>query len=252
MKIITWNCNMAFRKKAEAILAFEPDILVIPECECIEKLIFKPDVKTPSSVLWFGTNQHKGLGILAYNGLQLTVIKKHKPGIKTVVPIAVTGGDYDFTLFAVWANNPDDPEGQYVEQVWKAVKHYKRLLKRERTILAGDFNSNTIWDKPRREGNHSVVVKYLEKHGIHSAYHLHHLQEQGKEQHPTFYLYRHQDKPYHMDYCFVSADILSCLASVEIGEHAAWAGYSDHVPVLVSFDEGKIKKPVQLLADRPS
>ena len=27
MKIITWNCNMAFRKKAHIILALKPDIL---------------------------------------------------------------------------------------------------------------------------------------------------------------------------------------------------------------------------------
>ena len=40
MRIIAWNCNMAFRKKAQAILAMAPDILVLPECECSEKLIF--------------------------------------------------------------------------------------------------------------------------------------------------------------------------------------------------------------------
>jgi len=28
MKIITWNCNMAFGKKAEAIVALKPDISV--------------------------------------------------------------------------------------------------------------------------------------------------------------------------------------------------------------------------------
>ncbi len=236
MRIITWNCNMAFRKKAEAILAFEPDILVIPECECIEKLVFKPGIKQPSSVLWFGTNKHKGLGIIAYSGLQLTLIKKHNPDIKTIAPIAVTGGAFDFTLFAVWAYNPDDPDGRYVEQVWKAIHHYKKLLKPERTILAGDFNSNTIWDRPRRIGNHSAVVKFLKKRGIQSAYHLHHLQEQGKEQHPTFYLYRHEEKPYHLDYCFISGDLAGGLESVEIGQHSAWSGYSDHMPVILTFN----------------
>jgi len=226
---------MAFRKKAEVILAYEPDILVIPECECIEKLVFKSDIKQPSSVLWFGTNKHKGLGVIAYNGLQLTLINKHKPAIRTIAPIAVTGGDFDFTLFAVWANNPDDPDGQYVEQVWKAIHHYKKLLKPERTVLAGDFNSNAIWDRPRRIGNHSAVVKFLAKRKVHSAYHLHHNQQHGKEQHPTFYLYRHEEKPYHLDYCFVSQDIAERVEAVEVGEHSVWSGYSDHVPVIVTF-----------------
>ena len=30
-------------------------------------------------------------------------------------------------------------------------------------MLVGDFNSNTIWDKPRREGNHSTVVDFLKQ-----------------------------------------------------------------------------------------
>ncbi len=29
---------MAFRKKAEFILAYNPDILIVPECECPDKL----------------------------------------------------------------------------------------------------------------------------------------------------------------------------------------------------------------------
>ena len=236
MKIITWNCNMAFRKKADLLLAFEPDILVIPECECIEKLVFKPGVIAPSSVLWFGDNKHKGLAVIAYNGLQLKLIKGHNPQIKTIAPISVTGDGFELTLFAVWAHNPDDPDGRYIEQVWKAMHYYKKLLKPERTILAGDFNSNTIWDRPRRAGNHTAVVKYLEKKKIHSAYHLHHRQQQGQEQHPTFYLYRHLDRPYHLDYCFVSADIAERLESVGIGDHSSWCTYSDHVPVMVTFD----------------
>jgi exodeoxyribonuclease III len=33
MKIITWNCNMAYRKKADFILEENPDILIVSECE---------------------------------------------------------------------------------------------------------------------------------------------------------------------------------------------------------------------------
>jgi hypothetical protein len=39
--------------------------------------------------------------------------------------------------------------------------------------------------------------------GIESVYHKYFEQQQGKEAHPTFYLYRHQNKPYHMDYCLL-------------------------------------------------
>src|SRR5476651_1263127 len=163
MKIITWNCNMAFRKKADLVLAHQPDILVVPECECPEKLVFNADIPRPTDILWFEKNQHKGLGIFSYGSYRLRVLEEHNKDMQMIVPILVSGGDFEFNLFAIWANNPADPDGQYVEQVWKAIHHYDQLLSGTRTILAGDFNSNTIWDRKHRAANHSNVVEYLEK-----------------------------------------------------------------------------------------
>ena len=240
MKIITWNCNMAFRKKAAVILAHKPDILVIPECEHPDKLKFEKEIARPTDSLWFGTNQNKGLGVFSYSKFRFKLLDSHNPELKMIIPIAVTGGSLDFILYAIWAYNPDDPDGTYVTQVWKAIRHYDVLLNNSPTILAGDFNSNTIWDRPRREGNHTHVVKRLEEKGIYSSYHLHYKQSQGKEQHPTQYMYRHKDKPYHLDYCFVSADLADKLKSVEIGDHKFWTQYSDHVPVMVTFRRLKV------------
>jgi len=236
MRIITWNCNMAFRKKAEAILQYKPDILVVPECEHPDKLKFDDDTLKPTDVLWFGSNQSKGLGIFSYCDSRLKVLRCHKPEFRWVVPVAVKGKQFNFTIYAIWAYNPTDPDGCYVTQVWKAIHQYNRMLGRKNTIMAGDFNSNTIWDKPRRVGNHSAVVARLERKGIRSAYHSHFKQLQGKEEHPTLYMYRHKDKPYHIDYCFVSQDMLDKLQSVEIGEYEYWRKYSDHVPVIATFD----------------
>ncbi len=193
---------MAFRKKADFILSQKPDILIVPECERPDKLKFAATTQLPTDRLWFGSNLNKGLGIFSYSSYKFRVLRNHNPEFKMIIPIAVTGGDIDFTLFAVWANNPGDRDGQYVEQVWKAIHHYNRILKTKRTLLIGDFNSNTIWDRKYRAGNHSNVVKRLAIKGISSCYHLHYNQIQGKEMHPTLYLYRHRDKPYHLDYCF--------------------------------------------------
>ena len=237
MKIITWNCNMAFRKKAGHILAHKPDILVVPECEHPDKLRFDNSIPKPTDVLWFGENRNKGLGIFSYSDLRFKLIRNHNPELKMIIPITVTGKNYKFNLFAIWANNPTDPDGKYVEQVWKAIEHYKKQISKQNTVLTGDFNSNTIWDRKYRVGNHSHVVDRLKKKGIVSSYHLYHQQEQGSEKHPTYYLYRHKDKPYHLDYCFVSADLAEKIQSVEIGEHDYWSQYSDHVPVMVTFND---------------
>ncbi len=226
---------MAFRNKAALILQHKPDILIVPECEHPDKLRFGAGIPLPADQLWFGTNTNKGLGIFSYGSFRFRVLRNHNRDLKMIIPIAVSSGEFDFTLYAVWANNPDDPDGQYVEQVWKALHHYKRTIKSRQTILMGDFNSNTIWDRKYRAGNHSNVVAHLEKKGIVSCYHLHYNQIQGKEEDPTFYLYKHKDKPYHLDYCFASADMTRKMKSVEIGNYDFWKKYSDHVPVIVTF-----------------
>jgi exodeoxyribonuclease III len=236
MKIITWNCNMAFRRKAEVILKYKPDILIVPECEHPDKLQFSNPKLKPQDSLWFGNNLNKGLGIFSYNSFRFKLKKNYDPRFQTIIPVSVTGGQFDFTLYAIWAWNPTDPDGRYVEQIWKALHHYERHLTKQHVILAGDFNSNTIWDKKYRIGNHSHVVKKLEAKKIYSTYHLHYKQEHGNEKHPTLYMYRHKDKPYHIDYCFASGGLAERLQSVRIGKHKFWTRYSDHVPVMVTIE----------------
>ena len=236
---------MAFRKKATFILTHKPDILIIVECEHPDNLLYSVDTPKPTDRLWFGKNQHKGLAIFSYCDYRFKVLENHNEDFKMIIPICVTGGQFDFNLFLVWAYNPDDKDGKYVTQIWKALTHYDELLTCKPTMFIGDFNSNTIWNRKKpRSGSHSDVVKQLESKGIFSTYHIHHKQIQGMEHHPTFYLYRHKDKPYHLDYCFASADMLERLQSVDVGEYDFWIKYSDHVPLIVTFDNAK---PTHLL-----
>lgn len=240
MKIITWNCNMAFRKKADFILKYKPDILVVPECEHPDKLVFAPGTPKPKDSLWVGENLNKGLGIFSYGNYRFSVHKSYNRDIKLIVPILVKGGALEFTLFAIWANNSSDKDGQYIEQVWKAIRQYDKLLTGKKNILIGDFNSNTIWDKQHRVCSHSNVVELLGKKKIVSAYHVCHKQGQGTEAHPTLYMYRHEDKPYHIDYCFVSADLAEGLKQVEVGGFNEWCSLSDHVPLMVTFKKYRL------------
>lgn len=237
MKIITWNCNMAYRRKARILLAHKPDIVIVPECEHPDKLKFEPGVVLPRDIFWFGNNQNKGLGVFSYSDYKFQLSDIHNAGFRTILPLTTKNKKSQFTLFAVWANNPEDRGFQYVGQVWKAINFYSDLLKNERTILVGDFNSNTIWDKPRREGNHSTVVEFLANKGIHSTYHKFFNQIQGKEKHDTLFMYRHKDKSYHIDYCFASDDFINKLSAVEIGRHRKWCKHSDHTPLIVTFND---------------
>ena len=236
MRIITWNCNMDFRKKSKFILQLKPDIIIVPECEHPDKLIFAPTIPKPTDIVWFGKNKHKGLAILSYSNFRFKVHENHNDEIQIIVPIAVSDGTVEFNLIAIWANNPKDKDGTYIEQVWKAIHCYNNLLSNTNTILIGDFNSNKIWDKKHRESNHSNVVKLLEDKGIHSAYHAHLNQDQGAEEHTTLYMYRNKEKAYHIDYCFVSKDLLEKVSSVEVGSYEDWIKHSDHMPLIVDID----------------
>ena len=228
---------MAFRNKADLILSLRPDILIVPECEHPDKLIFKPGTLLPTESFWYGNNKNKGLGVFSYSHFKFKLLDCHNPSFKNIVPLSVSApGCSNFTLFAVWANNPDDIEGHYITQVWKAIQYYDELLTNSRTILIGDFNSNTIWDKPRREGNHTTVVNKLESKQIFSTYHKYYSLEQGKEEHPTLFMYRHEDKPYHIDYCFASVDFIEKLSCVQVGTYNDWTKFSDHKPLIVEFD----------------
>lgn len=236
MKIISWNCQGAFRKKSEYLLQQLPDLLIVQECEHPDKLNFSTTTPQPNNLLWYGDNLNKGLGIFSYGTLKLKLHPTYNPEFKIIVPLEVRGLGINITLIAIWANNPDDKEGRYIEQIWKAVHYYEKLLKKKHILLAGDFNSNTIWDRPRRVGNHSALVEKLLNKKIHSVYHKHFAQVQGTEYHPTFYLHRNKEKPYHLDYCFVSENLLNKIQSFDIGSYEDWISHSDHTPVIINID----------------
>jgi exodeoxyribonuclease III len=227
---------MAYRKKAGRIMLHKPDIVIVPECEHPDKLNFNSEIPVPTSIFWFGENKNKGLAVFSYGEYKFQPLDEHNPNFRMILPFNVSNGEFDFVLFAIWANNPQDPKFQYVGQIWKAIHYYEDLLKNEKIILAGDFNSSSIWDLPRREHNHSNVVNHLKQKGIYSAYHQFYNQKQGAEEHPTLFMYRHRDKPYHIDYCFASTHFIEKLQSVEIGNYEQWIKLSDHMPVIVSFD----------------
>jgi exodeoxyribonuclease III len=74
---------MAYRKKAEFILKYQPNLAVIPECE-----YFGED--TPKK-LWFGDNRNKGIGIFSYSDFELKLHEEYNPSFKYVIPIKVKG-----------------------------------------------------------------------------------------------------------------------------------------------------------------
>ncbi|WP_407405272.1 endonuclease/exonuclease/phosphatase family protein [Chryseobacterium sp.] len=234
MKIISWNCNMAFRKKAEFIFAEKPDILVVQECENLEKLKFPDFIQIPSDSFWYGKNKNKGIAVFTFSNFKIELLDIHNPDFEYVIPLSIKSDAAEYVMLAVWTQKPTNHDC-YTSQIWNAIHYYTDLLKIENLLIIGDFNSNSIWDKPRRIYNHTNLVNKLIEHKIYSSYHVFFNEVQGRETQPTLYLHRKIDKPYHIDYCFISENLKNKLTKVEIGTYSYWTKLSDHSPLILEF-----------------
>lgn len=233
MKLINWNCNGAFRNKKYLFDEYEYDILIIQECEDPSKL--KEYKNSDHNYLWIGNNKNKGLGIFCKNNISLKRldwsdinIKYKNEQLESFLPCLIND---EIIIIGVWTKKANSEVFGYIGQFWKYLQLHKDKLIDKKVIIVGDFNSNAIWDKWDRWWNHTNVVDELDQIGIKSLYHILNNEEQGKETKPTFYLQRKLEKPYHIDYIFLSNNLISDFIEIEIGEIEKWLNYSDHLPI---------------------
>ena len=232
MKIISWNCNMAFRKKYTAILKLKPDLLFLQECEHLDKILPLLSEYKIKDYDWFGENKHKGTAIINFSEFALKRKQIHNLTFRYIVPYRLeTPNPIDF--FSIWAmDNKSNRSKSYIGQIWQALNYYE-FSKDFHSVLIGDFNSNAIWDNERKKVNHTNVVEYLKNKTIVSLYHQINEEESGKETSPTWYMYKHRDKQYHLDYCFASISLIRKGTTIEIGDYDEWIEFSDHMPIIV-------------------
>lgn len=127
---------MAFRKKKEQLLEYDPDILVIQECE---NPAVKGDWPEFSDWRWVGDNEHKGLGIFCRNGLEITEEIVGDSDSQYILPLSISGSK---DVLGVWAmNDESEPRRRYIGQVYTDLQHYRGFLGLN-TVIAGDFNWN--------------------------------------------------------------------------------------------------------------
>ena len=239
MTIITWNCNGAFRKKYHLFDTINPDILIIQECENPEKSTNDYKEWANNKYLWIGNNKNKGLAIFVKNNFTIELLdwtdintNYKNEQLESILPCKINNS---LVLLGVWTKKANSDVFGYIGQFWKYLQLHKNKIKNNNILIAGDFNSNSIWDKWDRWWNHSDVVNELEEIGIKSIYHVLNKEKQGNEKTATFYLQRNINKPYHIDYIFSSKEFLNSSTKLEIGKIDNWLEFSDHLPLILKI-----------------
>ena len=236
MKIITWNCNGALRKKYHKLVDIDADILIIQECENPIESKDTNYINWAGNYLWIGDSKNKGIGVFAKNEFKLKKLDwsntYHDHTVKHFLPFSVNDKD---NFLSVWTHQNNSPNFGYIGQLWKYIQTNKENIKN--SIIVGDFNSNKIWDEWDRWWNHSDVVRELSEIGIESLYHKFTNEVQGEETKPTFYLQRKIEKPYHIDFCFAPKRLSDKLINLEVGNYDDWKELSDHNPMIIEFEK---------------
>jgi len=250
MKIVTWNCNGALRKKINEIDSLNADILLIQECEdpALSTIQYR---EWAGEYLWVGTSKNKGIGIFPKNGntvkpldwdgeFKIEGLVTKNPSLtwrtsdlNLFLPFAIND---EVTALAVWTKGNDSQIFGYMGQFWKYLQIHRNDLINEKTMIIGDFNSNANWDKGDRWWSHSDVVAELKAIGIVSLYHEQFSEAQGEESSPTFYLHRKEEKSYHIDYAFISNDMIN-QSKLTVGKRRDWIGVSDHMPLSIRVSQ---------------
>ena len=118
---------MRFRDDYAQALTYKPDIMVIPECETLDK------IKAPetSDSYWIGDNVSKGLGVFTFNDFKIDLYDKYTDEFKYILPLVVSKGDSTYKLIAVWTKKVEDKKKNhinYIRQLHFALKKYELFI----------------------------------------------------------------------------------------------------------------------------
>jgi hypothetical protein len=237
LRLVVWNCNMALDRKWEHLLSLNPDVAVVPEAATPEILRRKAPAFAFANCEWEGWYKHKGLAVFTFGAYSLRRNPADTRHYSVFLPLEVRG-PHQFHLLAVWAFNTASPPRAVpnAASIRGALAHYAPFLNAAPSVVAGDFNSSTVWDRPGGVTNHALTVADLSECGLASAYHHALGCPMGAEPQATLFQHRNLTAGFHIDYCFAPKAWLGTPGGVTVERPEDWVTRSDHVPLVVRLD----------------
>lgn len=223
MRLATWNCARGpWPTKHAAAASLAADVLVVTEA---------PRAVEHHGLPWFGNPiGRNGITVLTGSGYRAEpLVRADVP--PCVVPFQVHGPT-TFTLLAIWTW-PAAPYKTYKEPLLAGLAAYRSLP--GPFVIAGDFNGNVCFDRPRSRLKWADCLRDVESFGVVSAYHAARNEAYGGESQPTQYQTRKEQMPFHLDYVFIPREWSPRIREVRLPGFAEFA-MSDHRPVIVDLD----------------
>ncbi|MFN0027577.1 MAG: endonuclease/exonuclease/phosphatase family protein [Acidimicrobiales bacterium] len=234
MRVLCWNVRGATDAKWDHVLELQPDVAVLAEVAQHPRRL-QPSLLEPAPAWqWVGVNPAKGLAVSAF-GARAATCGVLAPAATGRWSVAARLGS--LTVLGIWSC--PSAGGTYGTEVVRALDAHARWLDPDaEVIVAGDFNIDGAGALRRRSGAFNKVIDRFGELGLTSAYHTVWHEPFGAESSPTYFHHRNRARPFHIDFCFLSAPLLHRLRAVTVGSYDQWvaSGISDHAPLLIELD----------------
>jgi exonuclease III len=227
VRIATWNCYRGrCLERAAQLAPLSPDIAVIQECAQPEPPI------DGHSVAWFGDNPAHGVAVVARPPFKVRHGPVNPVLDHTAFPAVITG-PVSFHVLAIWAL----PRPSYVRAVLHALEVYADFLLSAPSVVVGDFNCFPEWRGKAPSKAHIELARRLrDDFSLISSYHAAPAYEPLMSAAPTYFFRWEENRPFHIDYCFVPTSWRTAIRSVHVAQFDEPEWRSDHRPVLVDLD----------------
>jgi len=231
MRLVCWNIQSATEKRWDPLLRLEPDIAVLPESARTHGRLAGSLLAPETSWQWVGASPGRGLAVAGF-GIRSVPVPIEPTGRWAVAAKLAVAGTSPLLVLGIWSV---PRQGRYAREVLRAIETHAEQLQGRTAAVMGDFNISGEGVEAR--GFHQVLDA-LSELGMVSAYHAFFDEKPGAESVPTYFHLRKRDRPFHIDYCFLSPDLAARVSDVRVGEYDEWvgAGHSDHVPLTVDLN----------------
>lgn len=222
MKILTYNINKSTQEKIEKVLAFDADLLILPEVACPSKVTLPENYRME----WMGDFPNKGLGVIWKPKLKVEVPSWFNPALQYFLPLLVGGQ----LIIAAWPTTTEQNKPmKYPQIALSAIQEYAPYIKALPTIITGDMNCYKGQSGETKRYSIQTIFDTLAEMGLSSAYHQWKGEALGEETVSTYYHQFKETQPFFIDYTFSRIP----LKSYHLGE---WdKDLSDHVPQIIEI-----------------